>query len=205
MKKREIIELSIDDIKPYDGSHRFEAAIPALADSLKKFGLQQPVIVDKDHVIVAGNGIYFAAVKLGWKSLECIVLDNLTDEQIAQYRIADNKTSEFAKWNEAKLKKEVSCLQDPNELQFCFDESLLSLIGANTQPKEEKQPQKAKKADGEDNSASNDGKSTEKVEKSADNDFKENIKATEKSMQAEPVQYMEYTCSACGKTVRFKL
>lgn len=106
-----VIELPIDSIVPHDGSHKTdETAVQAIMQSIKDFGITQPISVDKNNVIVTGNGVYKAAKALGMDKVPCIRVDYLTDEQIKQYRIADDKTSEFATWNEKKLRKELSYL-----------------------------------------------------------------------------------------------
>ena len=110
-----IIELPIESIIPHDGSHKTdENAVSALIQSIKDFGITQPISIDKNNVIVTGNGVYKAANALGIDKIPCIRVGYLTDEQIQQYRIADDKTSEFATWNEKKLRKELSYLGDPS-------------------------------------------------------------------------------------------
>lgn len=183
--KKEIRLIPVSDIKPYEGSHNTDAVIEALKQSISLYGVQQPISVDKDYVIVTGNAVYRAAVALGHTEIPCVVLDDLTDEQIAQYRIADNKTSEFAKWNEEKLKKELTYIQKPDELQFCFDENLQAMIG-NVEVKQIKAP-------------------TAKQEQKAEANFKDAVKSTENSMAAKPTEYFSYTCSKCGKKVTVKL
>ena len=134
-----VIELPIDSIVPHDGSHKTdETAVQAIMQSIKDFGITQPISVDKNNVIVTGNGVYKAAKALGMDKVPCIRVDYLTDEQIKQYRIADDKTSEFATWNEKKLRKELSYLGDPNSIQFAFDESIAGMLGLNAKPKEQK-------------------------------------------------------------------
>lgn len=92
-----IIFLAIKDVKPYDGSHKTDdSVVEMIKKSLEDFGFQQPIIIDTNNVVVAGNALLKAASLLGIDKVPCLRTDYLTEEQIQQYRIADNKTSEFA-------------------------------------------------------------------------------------------------------------
>lgn len=129
-----IVTKKVSDLKPHKGSHNIERALEVLQQSIEKFGLVQPIIIDKNNVVVAGNGVLESAKRLGLAEVPCIVLDDLSDEEIKQYRIADNKTSEFSSWNREKLKKEMTYLEDVNDLQFCFDENLNRMCGFVPEP-----------------------------------------------------------------------
>lgn len=78
-----------------------------MAASIDEFGFKVPIVIDKNSVIVAGHTRYKAAEKLGLEKVPCIVADDLTPEQIKAYRLADNKTSEFSKWDLEKLDAEL--------------------------------------------------------------------------------------------------
>ncbi len=195
-----VIEIPINSIVPHDGSHKTdEAAVEALVQSIKDFGITQPISVDKNNVIVTGNGVFKAAKALGMDKVPCIRVDYLTDEQIQQYRIADDKTSEFATWNEKKLRKELSYLGDPNSIQFAFDESIANMLGLNAKPKTPK-PAAAVPSKEETNHT------TKKVvtEAQKDQKFKEEMKGVEENIQVKPSEYYEYCCSKCGKRVKVK-
>ena len=196
-----IIELAIGDVKPYNGSHKTDGVVEMIKKSLQEFGFQQPIVIDKDNVVVAGNALYKAATELGFEKVPCIRTDYLTDEQIQQYRIADNKTSEFARWNEKKLRKELSYLEAPQSLQYCFDENILSMLGMNQKPKPQHTISKA------DASIPPPQKAQKKVvltEEQKDAKFKQEARAMETGMQAKPSEYWEYHCSKCGKLVKVK-
>lgn len=197
-----VIELAIGDVRPYEGSHTTdETVVDMIKTSLKEFGFQQPIIIGKDNVVVAGNALLKAAIALGMEKVPCLRADYLTDEQIQQYRIADNKTSEFAKWNEKKLRKELSYLESPQSLQYCFDTDILSMLGMNEKPKTPK-PIIASKED-----AALPSKKAEKkvlTEAQKDAKFKQDARELEKEMQAKPSEYWEYHCSKCGKLVKIK-
>ena len=103
-----IKNVDINKIKPYENNPRInENAVDKVVNSIKEFGFQNPIIVDKDGVIIAGHTRYKASQKLGLKEVPVIVAENLTEEQAKAYRLVDNKTSEFAEWDENKLNAEL--------------------------------------------------------------------------------------------------
>ena len=103
----------ITSIKPYENNPRklSDTAIEKVAMSLKEYGFRQPIVVDKDRVIVAGHTRYRASKKLGLKQVPVSVIDNLTEEQINAYRIADNRTAEESEWDSELLKMEIKELE----------------------------------------------------------------------------------------------
>lgn len=101
-------EMKLADIKPYENNPRNnEEAVEYVANSIREFGWQQPLVVDKDMVIIAGHTRYKAALKLGLDSAPVVIADSLTEEQVKAYRLADNKTAEAATWNEEALLAEL--------------------------------------------------------------------------------------------------
>lgn len=117
-----IIEKNLKDIKPYEKNPRKnDNAVEYVANSIKEFGFQQPIVIDKDGVIVAGHTRYKASKKLGLEKVPCIVADDLTDEQIKAYRLADNKVGECARWDEGLLGTELSEILNINMELFDFD------------------------------------------------------------------------------------
>jgi len=105
--KIEIADIS--SIKPYENNPRklSEKAIETVAMSLKEYGFRQPIVVDKDRIIVVGHTRFRASKKLGFKEVPITIADNLTPEQINAYRIADNRTSEESEWDSELLKMEL--------------------------------------------------------------------------------------------------
>ena len=103
----------ITSIKPYENNPRklSEKAIEKVAMSLKEYGFRQPIVVDKDRVIVAGHTRFRASKKLGLKQVPISIIDNLTEEQINAYRIADNRTAEESEWDSELLKMEIKELE----------------------------------------------------------------------------------------------
>ncbi len=99
-------------IKPYPGNPRQnDAAVDAVAESIRQFGFRQPIVVDTEGVIICGHTRYKAAQKLGLEKVPVHVAKDLSPEQIRAYRIADNKTAELATWDYELLPIELSALQ----------------------------------------------------------------------------------------------
>lgn len=113
--------LALSEIKPYDNNPRMnDDAVPAVAASIKEFGWKQPIVVDKDHVIIAGHTRYKAAKSLGLKEAPCVVATDLTPEQVAAYRLADNKSSERSEWVVEKLLEELNAIKEIDMSEFGF-------------------------------------------------------------------------------------
>jgi DNA modification methylase len=109
-------------IQPYPGNpRRNDHAVDAVAASIREFGFRQPLVLDKDGVIVVGSTRYKAAVKLGMKEVPVHVARGLSPAQLKAYRVCDNKTAELADWDYELLVQELAALQ-----QMDFD---LDLVG----------------------------------------------------------------------------
>lgn len=109
----QVIDFNIDDLHEYENNPRHnEKAVDVVANSISQFGFKVPVIIDRDGVIVCGHTRVKAARLLGMQEVPCIVADDLTPEQIDAFRLADNKTSEFADWDFTKLDEELAKLAD---------------------------------------------------------------------------------------------
>ena len=116
-----IVQKTLDDLIPYENNPRHnDDAVDYVAESIKEFGFKVPIIIDKGNVIVAGHTRYKAAKKLGINEVPCLVADDLTDEQIKAFRLADNKVAEIATWDFEKLELELSTLDMDMEL-FGFE------------------------------------------------------------------------------------
>lgn len=106
-----LIEMNIEALIPYDNNPRKnDMAVEQVANSIKSFGFKVPIIVDKDNVIVAGHTRLKAAKKLGLQTVPVIRADDLTEEQIKAFRLADNKVAELAEWDFDKLEAELLAL-----------------------------------------------------------------------------------------------
>ena len=116
-----IIEKKITEIIPYEkNARKNDEAVKYVAESIKNFGFKVPIVIDKNNVIVAGHTRYKASKKLGLKEVPCIVADDLTEEQIKAYRLADNKVAEQAEWDFDLLGEELSDILDIDMGDFGF-------------------------------------------------------------------------------------
>lgn len=123
VRQPEIVIKKINEIKPYEKNpRRNDEAVKYVAASIEKFGFKQPIVIDKDGIIVAGHTRYKAAKKLNLKAVPCIVADDLTDEQIKAYRLADNKVAEKAEWDFDLLSEELDALFNFDMSEFGFDD-----------------------------------------------------------------------------------
>lgn len=115
-------DVSIDKIKPYENNPRDnEAGVDAVANSIKEFKWQQPIVVDENNVIIVGHTRYLAAKKLGLKKVPVKVATGLTSEQVKAYRLADNKTGELTSWDDELLSGELNDILDIDMSDFGFN------------------------------------------------------------------------------------
>lgn len=114
--------LKLDAIKPYEKNPRKnDASVKAVSESIKEFGFKVPIVIDRDNVIVCGHTRYKAAQKLKLSEVPCIKADDLTDEQIKAYRLADNKVGESSEWDLDLLSGELDDILDLDMSKFGFD------------------------------------------------------------------------------------
>lgn len=119
----EVIQKHIDDIEPYGKNpRRNDDAVKYVAESIKEFGFKVPIVIDKDGVIVSGHTRYKAAKELSIDTVPCIMADDLTEEQVKAFRIADNKTAEMAAWDFELLDSELIDIIDIDMELFGFIE-----------------------------------------------------------------------------------
>lgn len=136
----EIIMKQTEDLQAYKYNPRDnDNAVDVVAESIKEFGFKVPIIIDREGVIIAGHTRLRAAKRLGIREVPCIVADDLTPEQIKAFRLADNKTSEFAEWDFAALERELEELTafDVDMSKFGFDE----VFGEDAEEEEEEKPE----------------------------------------------------------------
>lgn len=116
-----IIYKKLEELTPYDKNPRYnDEAVEFVANSIKEFGFKVPIVIDKDGTIVAGHTRYKASQKIGLKEVPCIIADDLNEEQIKAFRLADNKVSERASWDFDLLDEELDDLDIDME-QFGFE------------------------------------------------------------------------------------
>lgn len=118
----EIVYKLVEDLNPYKNNPRKnEKAVKMVAASIRDFGFKVPITIDKNNSIVTGHTRLKAAIQLGMKEVPCIILDDLTPDQIKAFRIADNRTSEIAEWDYDALAIELSEIEidmTPFEIQI---------------------------------------------------------------------------------------
>ena len=113
----------IADVHPYEDNPRHnDEAVQAVANSLREFGWKQPIVVDADGTIIVGHTRYKAALALGMTHVPVVVASDLTPEQCAAYRLADNRVGELAEWDSELLAQELDGLADLDMSMFGFTE-----------------------------------------------------------------------------------
>ena len=111
-----VIEIAVDKLMPYwHNPRKNEGTVEKLIKSIKKYGFNVPLVVNKDMVLITGHARLKAAKKMGLQTVPCVVVD-LTEEQAKKYRIADNKIQESTEWNDEALFKELREIGDPLDL-----------------------------------------------------------------------------------------
>ena len=117
-----IKNVQLKDIKPYEKNARNNKnAVDKVTQSIKEFGFKVPIVLDKNNVIVCGHTRYEAAKKLKMAAVPCVIADDLTENQIKAYRLADNKVAEFSTWDFDILKDELFAIDDIDMSDFGFD------------------------------------------------------------------------------------
>ena len=114
-----------DELVPYEHNPRInDNAVDLVANSIREFGFKQPIVIDRNRVIIAGHTRWKAAKELGLKEVPCIMADDLTPSQVKAYRLADNKAGEDSLWLNDLLAAEMDDIsldmsqfgfEDPNE------------------------------------------------------------------------------------------
>lgn len=141
----DILELKIEELVPYENNPRInDQAVDKVAASIREFGFKVPIVIDKDNVIVAGHTRLEAAKLLGLESVPCIKADDLTDDQVREFRIIDNKTQELADWDLDIMRAELESITgiDMSEFGFMIEE----IEDQKKKDAEKKEKEDAKKA-----------------------------------------------------------
>lgn len=117
-----IIEMDIEKVIPYENNPRKnDEAVDKVALSISAFGFKVPIVLDANNVVVTGHTRLKAAKKLGLSKVPCILADDLTEEQIRAFRLADNKVAEFSQWDEDKLMQELESLGEIDMSLYGFE------------------------------------------------------------------------------------
>lgn len=118
----DIVYKSLDELKGYEKNPRKnDKAVKYVAESIKEFGFKVPLVVESDGTIICGHTRYKACMKLGIEQVPCIIADDLNEEQIRAFRLADNKVSEKADWDFDLLDAEINEIVDFDMGDFGFE------------------------------------------------------------------------------------
>ena len=133
----EIKQFKLEDLIPYINNPRKSLNVDKVASSILEFGFQQPIVVNKEKIILAGHTRYYAAKKLELNTVPCIVADLSNNKQKA-FRIADNRVAEDNKWDIPLLTIEIEDLKNSNfnidSLGFNIDDLENLFIDENFEP-----------------------------------------------------------------------
>lgn len=101
--------LPIDEVQPYYRNPRriSDKAVEAVADSIERYGYQQPIVVDEENVVIVGHTRLQAAKKLGYTRVEVYVATGLSQEKVQEYRLIDNRVGEMTSWDHDSLVQEL--------------------------------------------------------------------------------------------------
>lgn len=146
----QIVMRKVEELKPYKNNPRKnDKAVDAVAASIKAFGFKQPIVIDVNDEVIAGDTRLKAAKKNGLKEVPCVMADDLTPEQVKAYRLADNKVGELAEWDWNLLPVELDGLTGFDMTEFGFDEieavDVDSLLDCGDGGNGEKEPVKCPK------------------------------------------------------------
>ena len=103
-----ITNMKVTDLVPYENNPRKnDNAVQYVKNSISEFGFRVPIVIDRENVIVCGHTRYKAVLELDLEEVPCVIADDLTEEQINAYRLADNKTQELSEWDYLKIEQEL--------------------------------------------------------------------------------------------------
>lgn len=118
----QIVDKNIEELIPYAKNPRKnDEAVEAVANSIKEFGFKVPIVIDGENNVVCGHTRLKAAKKLKMDIVPCVIADDLTEEQIKAFRLADNKVGELAEWDFDLLGEELDGIFDIDMSGFGFD------------------------------------------------------------------------------------
>ena len=104
-----ILQLPLEEVHPYENNPRKnDNAVDAVAASIRQYGFLVPLVISADHEIITGHTRYKAAGRLGLPTVPCVIADELTEDQIKAFRLADNKVGELAQWDVDPLPLELA-------------------------------------------------------------------------------------------------
>lgn len=118
-----IEKIKISEIQPYENNAKKhpQEQIEQIKKSIKEFGMCDPIAIDENNVIIEGHGRYMALNQLGYKEVDCIRIDNLTEEQKRAYILVHNKLTMNTGFDMDKLEKEIEDIKSIDMSYFDFD------------------------------------------------------------------------------------
>ncbi len=127
-------QIATAELIPYARNARTHspAQVAGIAGSIREFGFNNPVLIDKDNGIIAGHGRVLAAQQLGLETVPCLRLGHLTKTQRKAYILADNRLAELSQWDTEMLALEIADLRlDDVDLELLGfdDDALVDLLG----------------------------------------------------------------------------
>lgn len=113
MSAMQILELALSEVTPYWNNPRNNAnAVQGVKESIANFGFLVPIVLDSNKCIITGHTRYLAAKELGYQVIPAIIASDLTPDKVKAFRLADNRVSENATWDETRLAQELRDLQE---------------------------------------------------------------------------------------------
>lgn len=131
MDHKKIQHIKTDQIFPYELNNRIHTPeqIKFIADSIQRFGFNQPLVLDEDLIVLVGHGRLEAAKSIGLDKVPCYVIEGLSIEDKQAYRILDNKIQNDSTWNMDNLTAEIESLRDSGfDMGFCDLDDFMNLI-----------------------------------------------------------------------------
>ena len=112
-KIAKVHEVALNDLIPYENNLRMnDSGVDAVAESIQNYGFLVPIVADKNNVIICGHTRLKAAEKLGMETVPVITAEDLTEEQVKAFRIADNRVADMSVWDNKLLLEELEALQE---------------------------------------------------------------------------------------------
>lgn len=118
-----IEKIKLSEIKPYENNAKKhpKEQIEQIKKSITEFGMCDPIAIDEDNVIIEGHGRYIALQQLGYKEVDCIRIENLTEEQKRAYILVHNKLTMNTGFDMEKLEKEIEGIKSIDMSYFDFE------------------------------------------------------------------------------------
>lgn len=118
-----IEKIKLSEIKPYENNAKKhpKEQIEQIKKSIQEFGMCDPIAIDENNVIIEGHGRYIALQQLGYKEVDCIRIENLTEEQKRAYILVHNKLTMNTGFDMEKVEKEIEQIKSIDMSYFDFD------------------------------------------------------------------------------------